>query len=332
MRLRGGRTGKRAVVCERLELTGLMQAVRPGGLVRRAGRRARGRTGRASRISCGCWPAAVRTRTRSTARWTRWWSHPVRHEGRARLGARVRPGCFAPDPRPPGPGRPDPAGRSCTAATAHRAGMPREAGVPGAGPVRAGPRPPSRRSSTLSGGQQARLQILLLELSGATLLLLDEPTDNLDLHSAEALRGRPGRLRGHGPRGHPRPLVRPLLRPVRHLRGGRLRARSRRAEMGPIPPAPQVSHRPSAESQSRGHGRAQDRRTNHADLRPPPVVGQRISSPPAHCSPARPGAPGGRCLVPGSKVSINPGTRHPATARSTSGGSRGRGAALRTTR
>jgi ATPase subunit of ABC transporter with duplicated ATPase domains len=31
------------------------------------------------------------------------------------------------------------------------------------------------------------MQILLLELSGATLLLLDEPTDNLDLHSAEAL-------------------------------------------------------------------------------------------------------------------------------------------------
>ncbi|MGL5850642.1 MAG: ATP-binding cassette domain-containing protein, partial [Phycicoccus sp.] len=40
---------------------------------------------------------------------------------------------------------------------------------------------------SLSGGQQARLQILLLELSGATLLLLDEPTDNLDLQSAEAL-------------------------------------------------------------------------------------------------------------------------------------------------
>jgi ATPase subunit of ABC transporter with duplicated ATPase domains len=39
----------------------------------------------------------------------------------------------------------------------------------------------------LSGGQQARLQILLLELSGATLLLLDEPTDNLDVESAEAL-------------------------------------------------------------------------------------------------------------------------------------------------
>jgi ATPase subunit of ABC transporter with duplicated ATPase domains len=40
---------------------------------------------------------------------------------------------------------------------------------------------------TLSGGQQARLQILLLELDGATMLVLDEPTDNLDLASAEAL-------------------------------------------------------------------------------------------------------------------------------------------------
>lgn len=40
---------------------------------------------------------------------------------------------------------------------------------------------------TLSGGQQARMQILLLELEGATMLLLDEPTDNLDLASAEAL-------------------------------------------------------------------------------------------------------------------------------------------------
>ena len=39
----------------------------------------------------------------------------------------------------------------------------------------------------LSGGQQARFQILLLELAGCTALLLDEPTDNLDLASAEAL-------------------------------------------------------------------------------------------------------------------------------------------------
>lgn len=40
---------------------------------------------------------------------------------------------------------------------------------------------------SLSGGQRARFQILLLELEGATLLLLDEPTDNLDIESAEAL-------------------------------------------------------------------------------------------------------------------------------------------------
>ena len=48
---------------------------------------------------------------------------------------------------------------------------------------------PSGRQTyeTLSGGQQARLQILLLELAGATLLLLDEPTDNLDLVGAQAL-------------------------------------------------------------------------------------------------------------------------------------------------
>jgi ABC-type Mn2+/Zn2+ transport system ATPase subunit len=46
---------------------------------------------------------------------------------------------------------------------------------------------PSRNSSRFLAASMARLQILLLELSGATLLLLDEPTDNLDLVSAEAL-------------------------------------------------------------------------------------------------------------------------------------------------
>jgi ATPase subunit of ABC transporter with duplicated ATPase domains len=46
-----------------------------------------------------------------------------------------------------------------------------------------GPRP----YETMSGGQRARLQVLNLELLGVNLLLLDEPTDNLDVQSAEAL-------------------------------------------------------------------------------------------------------------------------------------------------
>ncbi len=40
---------------------------------------------------------------------------------------------------------------------------------------------------TLSGGQKARLEILCLELEGHNVLLLDEPTDNLDIESCEAL-------------------------------------------------------------------------------------------------------------------------------------------------
>ena len=53
-----------------------------------------------------------------------------------------------------------------------------------------------QRFESLSGGQQARFQILLLELSGATLLLLDEPTDNLDVESAEALEEGLARFEG----------------------------------------------------------------------------------------------------------------------------------------
>jgi|GEM_PF-3352836 len=39
----------------------------------------------------------------------------------------------------------------------------------------------------LSGGQQARFQLLLMEVDPPTMLLLDEPTDNLDVASADAL-------------------------------------------------------------------------------------------------------------------------------------------------
>jgi ATPase subunit of ABC transporter with duplicated ATPase domains len=110
---------------------------------------------------------------------------PVAHTGSARLGSRVRPGWFAQTHDVPSL-----LGRTLLEilhrGDEHRAGMPRDLasraldryGLAGAA---------EQTFDSLSGGQQARLQILLLELSGATLLLLDEPTDNLDLHSAEAL-------------------------------------------------------------------------------------------------------------------------------------------------
>lgn len=110
---------------------------------------------------------------------------PVAHEGRVRLGSRVRPGWFAQTHDVP-----TLHGRTLLEilhrGDEHRTGMPRDLasraldryGLAGAA---------EQVFDSLSGGQQARLQILLLELSGATLLLLDEPTDNLDLHSAEAL-------------------------------------------------------------------------------------------------------------------------------------------------
>ncbi|MGC5626870.1 ABC-F family ATP-binding cassette domain-containing protein [Georgenia sp. Z1344] len=109
----------------------------------------------------------------------------VPHTGVARLGSRVRPGWFAQTHEQPALH-----GRTLVEilhrGDEHRVGRPRDLAA------RALDRYGLARSAeqtfdSLSGGQQARFQILLLELSGATLLLLDEPTDNLDLHSAEAL-------------------------------------------------------------------------------------------------------------------------------------------------
>ena len=110
---------------------------------------------------------------------------PVEHDGRVVLGSRVRPGWFAQTH--------DHAalhGRTLLEilhrGDDHRPGMPRDLAARALD--RYGLAKASEQTfDSLSGGQQARLQILLLELSGATLLLLDEPTDNLDLHSAEAL-------------------------------------------------------------------------------------------------------------------------------------------------
>jgi ATPase subunit of ABC transporter with duplicated ATPase domains len=48
----------------------------------------------------------------------------------------------------------------------------------------------------LSGGQQARFQLLLMEVDSPTMLLLDEPTDNLDVASADALQEAVERYEG----------------------------------------------------------------------------------------------------------------------------------------
>ncbi len=107
------------------------------------------------------------------------------HRGVARLGARVRPGWFAQ--------RHDhPELVGCTLLDIlwrgddHRRGLTREEASRALDRYELA-RAAEQPFETLSGGQQARLQILLLELSGATMLVLDEPTDNLDLVSAEAL-------------------------------------------------------------------------------------------------------------------------------------------------
>ena len=109
----------------------------------------------------------------------------MEHSGAVRLGSRVRPGWFAQTHV-----RPDLAGRTLLEVL-HR-GDGRRVGLPRELAARALDRyelaiAGEQAFDTLSGGQQARFQILHLELSGATILLLDEPTDNLDLASAEAL-------------------------------------------------------------------------------------------------------------------------------------------------
>jgi len=109
----------------------------------------------------------------------------VNHTGKAKLGARVRPGWFAQTHEHPelmgrtllqilhrGDERREGMGRELASRKLDRYELAHAA---------------EQTFESLSGGQQARFQILLLELSGATLLLLDEPTDNLDVESAEAL-------------------------------------------------------------------------------------------------------------------------------------------------
>ncbi|MCW2778559.1 MAG: ATPase component of transporter with duplicated ATPase domain [Frankiales bacterium] len=167
MRLRGGRTGVRALTCERLELTGLMK---PFDLEVFYGERV----------------AVLGSNGSGKSHFLRLLAdQPVAHTGVVRLGARVVPGWFAQTQD-----QPELYGRTLTEVL-HR-GDDRRRGLERGGAVGVLRRYELHQQAdqvydTLSGGQKARLQVLLLELSGCTMLLLDEPTDNLDLDSAEAL-------------------------------------------------------------------------------------------------------------------------------------------------
>jgi ATPase subunit of ABC transporter with duplicated ATPase domains len=167
MRLRGGRTGVRALTCVALELTGLM---RPFDLEVFFGERV----------------AVLGSNGSGKSHFLRLLAgDAVAHTGAYKLGARVVTGLFAQTHE-----RPDLAGRTLVdilwRGDERRSGMDRGRAI---GVLRRYGlhEQADERFDVLSGGQQARLQVLLLELSGTTMLLLDEPTDNLDLVSAEAL-------------------------------------------------------------------------------------------------------------------------------------------------
>jgi len=184
MRLRGARTGKRAIVCTDLELTGLMKPfdleVWYGDRVAVLGSNGSGKSHFLRLLAVGGSDPDNEHRPVEDVV-----IKPVAHTGRARLGARVRPGWFAQTHE-----HPELIGRTLLdilwRGDERRSGMGREEASRVLDRYELA-HAAEQRFESLSGGQQARLQILLLELSGATMLLLDEPTDNLDLVSAEAL-------------------------------------------------------------------------------------------------------------------------------------------------
>ncbi|GAA1528865.1 ATP-binding cassette domain-containing protein [Nocardioides humi] len=187
IRLSGARTGKRAVVCEDLELTGLMRPfdleVWYGDRLAVLGSNGSGKSHFLRLLAAGGTDPDVEHRPVGDVPIA-----SVAHTGRARLGARVRPGWFVQTHE-----HPELAGRTLVEILHRGDGSP--TGRTGMGREQASrvldryelAASAEQPFDSLSGGQQARFQILLLELSGATLLLLDEPTDNLDVQSAEAL-------------------------------------------------------------------------------------------------------------------------------------------------
>ena len=184
MNLRGGRTAKRAVICTDLELENLTfpfdLEIWFGDRVAVLGANGTGKSHFLRLLAAGGTSPDVENKPVDGAPLAH-----VAHAGTARLGARVRPGHFSQTHD-----RPELLGRTPVEilwrGDEHRNGMDR------AGAMKALNRyelaaQGDQKFGTLSGGQQARFLVLLLELSGATVLLLDEPTDNLDLASAEAL-------------------------------------------------------------------------------------------------------------------------------------------------
>jgi energy-dependent translational throttle protein EttA len=184
IRLQGGRTGKRAVMCERLELENLTfpfdLEIWYGDRVAVLGANGTGKSHFLRLLARGGSDPDVEHAPVDGAPLT-----PVKHDGVVRLGARVRPGHFSQTHD-----RPDLTGKTLVEilwrGDDHRSGLPRHDAMKVLSRYELAAQG-DQRFGTLSGGQQARFLVLLLELSGATLLLLDEPTDNLDLASAEAL-------------------------------------------------------------------------------------------------------------------------------------------------
>ncbi|WIM97153.1 ATP-binding cassette domain-containing protein [Actinoplanes oblitus] len=184
MNLRGGRTGKRSVICENLELEDLTfpfdLEIWYGDRVAVLGANGTGKSHFLRLLAAGGSEPDLEHQPVDGAPLT-----PVRHHGVARLGARVRPGHFSQTHD-----RPELVDKTLVEilwrGDEHRSGMDRAGSMKHLSRYELSAQG-DQRFGTLSGGQQARFLVLLLELSGATLLLLDEPTDNLDLASAEAL-------------------------------------------------------------------------------------------------------------------------------------------------